>query len=1628
VGVAPHGWEANRGPELQTDVPEPSIFASEIREIRGQYRFVRLIRRSEGVETTFAVEVATGMEVVIKTAPAGLVPPELSSRLEQRARTPRAHDEQWFAPLLDVGYTEDRLYVVMPFVPGPTLEQRLAEGPLSVPESLTVAGCLLKALKSVHARGILHANVKPSNIVLSDTKHGQATLIDFGNLRGTTVATSIPAQPTGFAHYMAPELAGALNQEVDERADLYSLGAVLFECLVGHSPFASASMRDLLRKQLSTPPPSVRSLGVPVPRALDQIVQRLLHPDARQRYRSATAALTDLDAVVHGLQQGVQDPSIVVGAADQRATIAQPALIGREDELALLDHHLAEAVAGSGGLVVLEACSGGGKSRLLDEFCQRAAATGAAVFRGYGVQRVAPRPLQILSGVVTDLLAAARRSPAMTERLTDSVGDGRGALCEVVPELREILALPEGSNVTGPESFGQARSVIALVRLLDALGSPRKPAVVVLDDAHWVDELTARVLCEWTVHAPGEGEKRRHVMMVAAVRPEEFRDGYPQWMPRDAFRIALRPLAPEETAKVVESMAGTIPTEAVDTVVKLSDGNPFMASAVLLGLIEAGALRSDGRRWLLGSEPVAWQASREAAAILAGRIGLLAQPTRRLLDAAAVLGREFDVRLARSLAGLSDTETADALTQACTRHIVWSAASERYMFVHDRLREVLLSSLDPVDLTRLHLRAALEIERTEPARALDLAYHFDAAGESERAAEYALAAGKLARSRHGLEVAEVQYRIAERGTERADRATRQEVAEALGQVLMLRGRYPEAEERLRFARSLATDKVSAARLEGQLGELAFKCDDVDAAADRIEVALRLLGERVPDGGLSLTHRLARELGLRGVIVLGLRRRRAGSDEKHQLTARLLARLQYAWSFKRRRSAAVWVMLRHLNVAERGSANSGELAHSYAIHGAGVALTFPFLWRYGLNYADRGVALHHERGNLWGEAQALSMRGCVLYAARRYSEAAEHFGRAVQLLEQAGDPWELNFAAWNRALCLCRMGRLHEAAEAASSVYKAAAEIGDVLAQAESLLVQAKVAGGYLRPELVEATLRDAGADLHTRAAALQARSLELRATGRPDEALAVLEEAVTLVERSGARILYFVGVFPWLATLSREAAERQMSGQRTSAGGKEGRRVFRQARRAARRSLRYAIFYPNDLPHSLREVAASAARCGRYRRAQLLLDWSDRVATRHRAGAELTENARQRLLMSSKQHDWQDENSGRPSPLNPFQPPARPTSVALAERFATLLDAGARLISAGSAEEIAAAVRETALMLLRADRCEVARTDGSHAEDSEPGFPAGQPWRKLLVQRAIECQRPVALGGLRADDADIVDSLVLAGVKSALCAPILGRGEVVGYFLAYHFGLENLFGEDEERLAEFIAHLAGAAFEREVIRQEARVAVVAAQEAERARVARDLHDEVGQALTSFLLDVRSLEGAIRDRPFDANQLLTRIGQLRKVADDALGDVQRLAFELRPTILDDLGLVDALQRLALEVTAHNGVTVHLEAGQLGPGCRLHPDVETTAYRVVQEALTNAVRHSGASTCSVVATRSEERMRIVVEDDGVGFDPAAIETGHLGLRGMTERAQLVGGTLMIVSAVGDGATIVLEVPIV
>ena len=158
----------------------------------------------------------------------------------------------------------------------------------------------------------------------------------------------------------------------------------------------------------------------------------------------------------------------------------------------------------------------------------------------------------------------------------------------------------------------------------------------------------------------------------------------------------------------------------------------------------------------------------------------------------------------------------------------------------------------------------------------------------------------------------------------------------------------------------------------------------------------------------------------------------------------------------------------------------------------------------------------------------------------------------------------------------------------------------------------------------------------------------------------------------------------------------------------------------------------------------------------------------------------------------------------------------------------------------------------------------------------------------------------------------------------------------------------------------------------------------------------------------------------------RLADLRELVADGLRRTRQLAFDLRPTVLDDIGLVPALQRLTEDLTTRTGQTVDLDTAALHPDERLPTETETVIYRVVQEALTNVVRHAAASTASVTLNARDGRIRVFIEDDGVGFDPEHQQTRpHLGVEGMRQRAELVEGSLSITSTAGNGTVVLLEV---
>ncbi len=270
--------------------------------------------------------------------------------------------------------------------------------------------------------------------------------------------------------------------------------------------------------------------------------------------------------------------------------------------------------------------------------------------------------------------------------------------------------------------------------------------------------------------------------------------------------------------------------------------------------------------------------------------------------------------------------------------------------------------------------------------------------------------------------------------------------------------------------------------------------------------------------------------------------------------------------------------------------------------------------------------------------------------------------------------------------------------------------------------------------------------------------------------------------------------------------------------------------------------------------------------------------------------------------------------------------------------------------------------------------------------------------------------------------------------PLVSKSYVLGLLHIVSSRTSQLAPEDI-RLLGAIGYQMGVAIEnanlwedlkrKEKIRGYVLEETISAQEAERKRIARELHDQTGQALTSLMVNLKTLETASQQ------EIHQRIANIRQLAAQTLEEVHDLAMDLRPSSLDDLGLVAVLEQYTSEYEKKFGINMEFQT--IGFGERLlPPEMEITIYRIVQEALTNVAKHAEAKKASVILEVKDSSIVVIVEDDGKGFDIKR-ESGldgiknRIGLYGMQERAELIGGRITIESNPGTGTTVFLEAPL-
>ena len=307
-----------------------------------------------------------------------------------------------------------------------------------------------------------------------------------------------------------------------------------------------------------------------------------------------------------------------------------------------------------------------------------------------------------------------------------------------------------------------------------------------------------------------------------------------------------------------------------------------------------------------------------------------------------------------------------------------------------------------------------------------------------------------------------------------------------------------------------------------------------------------------------------------------------------------------------------------------------------------------------------------------------------------------------------------------------------------------------------------------------------------------------------------------------------------------------------------------------------------------------------------------------------------------------------------------------------------------------------------------------------------------VTGRAVLWQRPIAIPDVEADtEYEVrIDVARREGIRALLTLPLISKEQVMGALSVYH-SKPHLFSSDEITRLTLYAHQAAVVLENAQLFEQVRAGrerlrslshrLVEVQEIERRHIARESHDEVGQALTGLKLVLEMVAS------LPAEHVGANLSEAQGLVNELMARVRELSLDLRPAMLDDLGLLPALLWHFERYTAQTRVKVMFE--HIGLDRRFPPVVETAAYRIVQEALTNVARHAGVREATVRLWADQDTLSVQIKDQGTGFDPKAVLAAGVsnGLAGMCERATAVGGYLTVESAPGAGTRVTAELPL-
>jgi tetratricopeptide (TPR) repeat protein len=670
-------------------------------------------------------------------------------RVSREARVMgRLGDHPNIMTIHDMGDEKGQPYIVLPLMPGGDVENLIEKAPehrLPIEQAVGIAKAVCRGLEYAHAKGVIHRDIKPGNVWLSGD--GTVKVGDFGLALAVDLSRlTNEGMMVGTYYYMPPEQ--AMGGDITAKADLYSLGAMLYEMVTGRPPFTGDDVVAVIGQHINTPPVSPNWHRPDLPPALAALIMSLLEKDPQKRPATATEVLEMLEAIEEGKAEGL--------STEQSKTLAENPLyrrvfVGREAELRQLQSAFDAATSGQGSLIMVVGEPGIGKTALCEQLATYVALRGGRALVGHCYEE-GSLSLPYLA-FVEALRAYAQTCDA--SRLREELGPGAPDVARIVSEIRERLRIEPR-----PKGDPEEERYRLLQAVSDFLGSAAaaKPLLIVLEDLHSADRGTLEMLEHV---ARNLGDKR--LLLVGTYRDIEVDRTHPlsaalaelRRLPHFG-RVLLRGLNADEVRRMLSGIAGQdVPWGLAEAVHRQTEGNPLFVQEVVRYLAEEGIIEREEGRWQAKSDtPVEMRIPDGLRDVIGKRLSGLSESCNKALSVAAVIGRDFQMEVLQKVAGMNDDELFGALEEARKAAVIeertGAGAKVNYRFAHAFFRQTLYEETIAPRRIRLHQQVARALEEIYNNRleqhAAELAEHFSYS--SDRAdLEKAVSYGEMAARR-----------------------------------------------------------------------------------------------------------------------------------------------------------------------------------------------------------------------------------------------------------------------------------------------------------------------------------------------------------------------------------------------------------------------------------------------------------------------------------------------------------------------------------------------------------------------------------------------------------------------------------------------------------------------------------------------------------------------------------------------------------------------------------------------------------------------------------------------------------------------------------------------------------------